>query len=162
MSSEEWQQIADWPLHEVSSLGRIRNAKGLRKLQIEKDGYVKVRLSEKGRSLTLRVQRLVCITFHGEPPFPKAEVRHRDHVRSNVVASNLHWGSAQDNVDDRAKAGNTAAGEKCALSKFTWEQVRELRRRVSQGEQQKQVALELGISQPNASAIVNNRTWVEV
>lgn len=160
VSSEVWKPIPFWDA-EVSSHGRVRSSKGLRKLQTEPDGYIKVRLAHNGNWQTFRVSRLVCVAFHGDPPFEGAQVRHKDHNRGNNREDNLHWGSAQDNVDDREKAGNTAKGERCALAKFTWDQVRELRQRVAAGERQKDVAQELGISQPNASAIVNNRTWVE-
>lgn len=162
MSSEleEWRPIESWG-HEVSSQGRIRNSRGLRRCQVEPDGYIKVRLVNAGKARTFRLARLVCEAFHGPPPFGGAQVRHRDNDRGNNREDNLHWGSPQDNVNDRTEAGKTAQGERCSLSKFTWEQVRELRRRVAAGEMQSLVADELGISRPNASAIINSRTWVE-
>lgn len=156
MSSEIWLPIKDWPNHQVSNLGRVKGSTKVLNLHLQ-DGYPKVTLVDGPRTKTFRVQRLVCEAFHGPAPFIGAEVLHKNHVRHDVSATNLYWGSHQANCDDRQRAGNTAKPG----AKLDWDKVREIRRLVAAGTRAKEVAQAFGISQPNCSAIINNRTWVE-
>lgn len=53
-----------------------------------------------GNYANLYVHQVVCLTFHGPPPFEGALVRHLDNDASNNAAENLAWGTAKDNADD--------------------------------------------------------------
>jgi hypothetical protein len=69
----------------------------------DRDGYELIQLSMGPRIRVRGVHRLVCIAFKGEPPFPKAQVRHRDNDPSNNREDNLSWGTHRDNMDDRIR-----------------------------------------------------------
>lgn len=47
----------------------------------------------------MKIHRLVCEAFHGEPPFPKAVVIHLDEDGTNNRAENLRWGTQKENLN---------------------------------------------------------------
>jgi hypothetical protein len=51
------------------------------------------------RGTTYKVHRLVAEAFHGPSPFDGAVVMHLDENASNNGASNLHWGTQQENLN---------------------------------------------------------------
>jgi len=106
--SEEWLPVEGATGFLVSSLGRV--------LQIEDAGhgwmgrfvqgvttaagYIQASVPRKGRPSTILLHRLVCQTFHGEPPEGKPCVAHYDGNKTNNSASNLRWVSFQENAED--------------------------------------------------------------
>ena len=50
-----------------------------------------------GKRKTHRVHRLVCMAFHGEPPFKGATVSHKDGNWKNNDKNNLEWLTMSDN-----------------------------------------------------------------
>lgn len=75
------------------------------------DGYHGVNLRDGyGRSRRTYVHILVAEAFIGKKPFQKAVVRHLDGVSSNNAASNLAWGTHQQNEDDKLPAIPGIAG----------------------------------------------------
>lgn len=158
---EIWKELPDWPNHWVSNLGNFKGPKGLRKLGQNKDGYPEVKASYKGKEKKFRVHRLVCETFHGPPPFEGAQALHKDHVRTNCREDNLYWGSAQQNMDDRALAGNSTGPKGAANpnSKLDVEKVQEIRLKYSQGITAYSLAKEYGVVISTINAVVQNLTW---
>lgn len=61
-----------------------------------------------------------------------------------------------------AKEQVALRGEQCASAKLTEDQVREIRRRVKNGERQKDIAKEYGLQQWSISDIVRRRNWKHV
>lgn len=57
--------------------------------------------------------------------------------------------------------GRDHAGEKNPASKLTWEKVRDIRRRVFNGETQRSVAKRYGVGHQNIGHIIKNKTWRE-
>ena len=53
-----------------------------------------------GSFADLYIHQVVCLAFHGAPPFAGALVRHLDGNCHNNHPDNLCWGTHQDNADD--------------------------------------------------------------
>jgi len=125
------------------------------------DGYKYVNLSENGRSRCRRVHALVLTAFHG-PPAVGQQCRHLNDIRADNRASNLRWGTAQENADDKTSRGRQARGETCARSRLKTEQAIEIRRRRAAGESGTALALEFGVAPSAVCAIHRGKTWKHV
>lgn len=114
--------------YQVSSLGRVRSAKGIKSPYRDKDGYPVVNLHREGKRRACPVHRLVCRAFHGEQPNPiHKEVAHLDGNRANARADNLMWvGKIQNHFHMRAH-GTHPAGEQHPRAKLTQKQVAAIR-----------------------------------
>lgn len=75
-------------------------------------GYLGVRLTVNGKRMTHPVHRLVAIAFLPKRPSAKHQIRHLDGNPLNNNASNLAWGTAKENAEDRELHGRTARGFK--------------------------------------------------
>lgn len=119
VAGEEWRVIAEFPVYSVSSHGRVMrsvagatNAKvGLLK-QNTIHGYKYVGLCENGRVYSRRVNRLVCIAFHGDPPSSKHHAAHDDNDRANNAKGNLRWATGSENMLDKHRHGTMPIGDK--------------------------------------------------
>ena len=107
---EVWKEIKDYPMYEISSLGRVRSycskSHGERRRvdipkilsnKIDRIGYSFIHLNnEKGRR-PLRIHRLVAEAFIPNPnSYP--EVNHIDENKQNNCISNLEWCTRLQNV----------------------------------------------------------------
>lgn len=118
--TEQWKTIPGFEQYEASSLGRIRRITATRnhpaghvlKPWKTPNGYVQVILYGDGKSLQTGVHRLICMAFHGVPPFTGAQAAHDDGNRQNNAASNLRWATGFDNCQDRRRHGSLAYGER--------------------------------------------------
>jgi hypothetical protein len=118
---EEWRLIARYPLHDVSSFGRIRRRDTGRILKASisygmtsankrkgrppiyhRHGYDMLhlrrpngpRVTRGGRTVLtdrVRVHCIVCETFHGPRPSPQHQAHHLDENQRNNRADNLQW-----------------------------------------------------------------------
>ena len=87
------------------------------------------------------------------------------HSCDNVLCikpSHLSLGTSQDNADDMISKGRSLTGEKNAAAKLTEDQVRDLRRRIKQGELATVVAREYGITSTTAYMIRDRKIWRHV
>lgn len=119
MNEERWLPVVGYEgLYEVSDHGRVRsvdryitNSNGIisnyksksLKPYTDKDGYLCVVLSHNSKLKGMKIHRLVLMSFAYRRGCDELETRHRDNNRSNNLLSNLHWGTHQDNADDRVK-----------------------------------------------------------
>jgi hypothetical protein len=124
-----------------------------------KSGHLLLQLCADGQVFREYVHRLVALTFHGPSPFPKAQVLHRDGDATNNHADNLYWGTQQQNMDDAVRHGTLRCGEEINTNKLSEKQVESIYRRLVSGEDGKQIAIELGVSQPAISAIKTKKNW---
>ncbi len=75
-----------------------------------KHGYIMIRPTLNGKRTAITVHRLVVSAFLPKKPSNKHQVRHLDGNKENNNVSNLAWGTAKDNANDREKHGKTSRG----------------------------------------------------
>ena len=105
--------------YEVTSDGRVfshANWRGLGRRELSQDlnadGYPSVRLTIAGKRTRLAVHRLVAMAYLPVRPSVKHQIRHLDGNKMNSSVSNLAWGTAKENADDRERHGRTSRGQK--------------------------------------------------
>ena len=76
----------------------------------DRHGYPSVRLTICGKRKTYKVHKLVIEKYIGEKPIEKHQVRHLDGDKQNNHFSNLVWGTAKENAEDRELHGKTSRG----------------------------------------------------
>lgn len=125
--TEEWRKVEGFE-YEVSNLGRVRRIPQPLKHQIGSNGYPMVHLMLNGAvGKRKTIHRLVCEAFHGPPPTPKSQVRHKDGDRVNNSSENLLWGTSLENHADRRRHGRIPAGQHHGNARLTDVQVQEIR-----------------------------------
>ena len=107
---EEWRTIKEFPLFEVSNLGRVRRIKTGRLLKARMDkgkgaGSYIVRICLENKQYYRSVAKLVAEAFIGEMPNPNSIVMYKDHDRSNFNIENLYWA-------ERSQAADTPESQK--------------------------------------------------
>lgn len=155
LPGEQWKPLQERPDYLVSNLGRVWGPRGLITPKVGERGYLRFSLPVDGHKLNKPVHREVCKAFHPDTYFPGAFALHKNHVKTDCHESNLYWGTCQNNVDDRQKAGRTS-------TKLTAEQVQEIRRRHAAGESQGSLGRAFGITQQYTGKLVKGITWKEV
>lgn len=104
--------VPGWPGYVATEAGEVLSKSGsaLSHTTHYRTGHMRIRLygplghlrgTKGGWYANFYVHQVICMAFHGSPPFDGAIVRHLDDDPTNNVASNLAWGSHQDNMDDR-------------------------------------------------------------
>ena len=91
---EEWRDIEGFNGYQVSNEGRIRSLKWgkerIRKVTINKYGYLEVSLCKDEKPTTKRIHRLVAEAFIPNPQ-NLPEVNHKDEDKTNNNVENLEW-----------------------------------------------------------------------
>lgn len=170
MENEIWKPVLGYEgVYEISSLGRLRtisrNGKAIepavRAMGFYASRYVQTILTKFGKTKTVNIHSMVCEAFHG--PRPAGEwARHLDGDRRNNRANNLAWGTSKENMADQYAHGTRIMGERCPSSRLTSEGVRKIRKMLTTGMSQTDIASASGISQATVSAIKTGRLWGHV
>lgn len=106
------------PGYEVTPDGLVysvaHNWRGYGRRELRQDlngnGYPSVRITIGGKRTRYAVHVLVAKHHLPPRPSPQHEVRHLDGNKMNPSASNLAWGTRQENADDREIHGRTSRG----------------------------------------------------
>lgn len=166
---EIWKPIPNFSGYEVSNLGNIKsylklgpgwdfNKKSqIRKTQIGTNGYLSLFLYSKDKEKKFfTVGSLVLLTFIGPCP-PKKEICHNDGDRLNNKLSNLRYDSRKNNHKDKKKHGTQKCGQDHYLSKYSDNDIKEMRYLYLKGTSQFKIAELFGTNQSYISLIVNNK-----
>ena len=113
-------------------------------------------LGRAGR-IVVGVHRLVAWTFIGPQP-PGIQVRHLDDNGMNNCVTNLAYGTAQDNSNDKYRNGNGQEGEAHSQAKLTYEKVAEIRS-YDPSVSHRTIANWYGVSDSTISLIRRNKIW---
>ena len=175
---ETWLPIPDFIGYEVSDMGNVRsfrpkNGKGnlqevprlLKNLSTVKKEYLRVGLLDSNQRLRhFPIHTLVLLAFIGERPSKKHQACHFDGNAKNNKLSNLSWGTAQQNADDRKRHGTQICGENVAISVLTVEQVKEIKAALPVWKKGfgKYFSNKFGVGHSAISAIKHNQTWKHV
>jgi hypothetical protein len=134
---ERWLPVPDHDgLYEVSNLGQVvsladrwgKTRRLILRPIVNNCGYGYVNLYRDGTFRHHKIHRLVAACFVPRSKPQHNVVRHLDGNPSNNEWWNLAWGTVQDNVDDRQRAGHTHSGEWHRCAKLTNVEVRAIRR----------------------------------
>ena len=149
---EIWKTIKEFEgLYEISNYGRIKslgrktcgtvNWKTLgidriRKKVLTKWGYEIIALNLNGKAISKAVHTLVLNAFNQKPESTeRLEANHKDGNKTNNRADNLEWVTSKENKKHAFDSGlcNHRRGEALYNSKFTTEQIIDIKTRLKQG-----------------------------
>lgn len=169
-SIEQWAPVVGYEgIYEVSTQGRVAsvstNWRGYGQRIMEQDvdryGYMKVRLTREGKRKKFSVHRLVCIAFLGAPG-DEEQVCHINGDATDNRLENLKWGTAKENAEDRNRHGMTAIGDRNAQSVLKVGDIPRIRRLAANGLSQCSIAKEFQVSDRTIRDILTGRTWKHV
>lgn len=125
-----------------------------------KGGYKTVTLSKDGKTTTLKLHRLVAEYFIPNPENKKT-VNHKDGDKSNNAKSNLEWSTQSENHTHAYQTGLRVStkGENHGRSKLTKDDVFEIRRLLSEGVKQTEIADKFKVRPMVISRIHRRETW---
>lgn len=96
LENEIWKVIPDYPEHQISNFGRIKNKYNyLIKGSPCRNGYIQVELKTGEKRM---VHRLVLSTFNPIENQEKLTVDHLNGIRNDNRLENLQWSSREDNI----------------------------------------------------------------
>jgi len=156
----EWREIPGYDgEYEISSTGFVRSsARTVNKIilhpGIDSHGYSQVQL--RGRNMKL-VHRLVAEVFIPNPE-NKPEVNHIDGDSQNNHAENLEWVTGSENCLHSTRILGKVRG----FVKLTVADVREIKRRLADGERKKDIAGRFDMAESTVSNIASGRRWANV
>jgi hypothetical protein len=114
------------------------------------------------RGKYLRVTRVLLEDKIGRPLAPDEFALHSCSNPPCCNPAHLFAGDHQRNMDQRRAEGNYANGERHHGAKITEAIVRDVRRRVANGEKKLPIARELGIAHSTVRRIVSRQIWAHV
>lgn len=167
---EIWKTFPEYPSIEVSNLGRVRTKdrivissngrkyhyKGrVLKQHCDRDGYMILSPSIKGKQVTFKVHRIVAICFIPNP-YGYPEVNHLDGNPANNTESNLEWCTHEYNIAYREKCGLSAKEAAEVLRKPVFAVNLETSE-VFLFKSKHEAARQLGISRGNIYSVINGK-----
>jgi len=164
---EVWMPVPDYEgLYEVSNLGRVRSHKGSKPTIMKggrgtcKMGYLRVTLRDAATVASARyIHILVLEAFVGPRPHGMLGL-HDDGNVDNCRLSNLSWGTAAQNAQDRIRHGRVFTGSRNPNGRLTFEQIRAIRANYFSGRaKQTTLARQFGVSQAHISRIILKKSW---
>lgn len=122
MTVEHWKPIPGFPDYAASDQGRIRREVpdyrgrvGHILKQSMPGRYAFVTLYIDGEPVNVSVHRVICHTFHGDPPSASHHAAHDNGDRKNNRANNLAWKTPAENEADKIRHGTSRKGLSSAV-----------------------------------------------
>ncbi len=138
--------------YKVSNYGHIINAKTKIPLKqnnmYKKSGkngtdYKSVSIKKIGSKI--RVHRIVCETFHGQPAPEQTQVNHIDEHKNNNASSNLQWVTPSENIKSYYKNNKRFY--------FSSDDITQVKRLLNKGMTNDKIGQVIGMSDSNISSI---------
>lgn len=124
--------------------------------------YHKFRAFDGGSARTVYVHHAVAAAFLGPRP-DGAQIRHLDGNTSNNAASNLAYGSAKQNAEDKIAHGTHRAGGQCHQAKLSEPLVRAVRVFAKDPRMSNSYLAGLyGVAPQTMDRVVSRHTWRHV
>lgn len=166
---EHWKETADYRAYEVSSWGRVRTYRWrgsrpgdpprLMALKRGRRGHLRVGLIDAtGKQRMVYVHLLMMRAFNPKPA-DGLECRHVDGNKDNNHASNLKWGSRNENARDKILHGTSNTGERSWTAKLTEADIPVIRRRLAAGESSGEIARDYPVSARMICHIRRREAW---
>jgi len=153
-TEEIWRAVPENPKYQVSNLGRVKGQ------YVEflnpgrcSGGHLSVVI---GKGNSRLVHHLVLEAFVGPKP-EGLECRHLNGVHTDNRLENLAWGTRGDNIRDDKWHGKLRDGYRLRL-----EDVRDIKRRLAQGETQRSVAERYKVAPTTINAIARGVNHTDV
>ena len=154
--------------YEVSNTGKVRSltrkvpcrngvrvVKGRVLKTVKTDGYPKVSLSGKGRT----VHRLVAEVFVHRGRKDQTMVNHIDNDRANNVYTNLEWVTNKENIQHGVRQRRNAYGERQGGSILTEEQVKSIPKLRESGLTLKEIGKMFGCDLTTVHYAATGKSW---
>ena len=156
-----WKTIQAEPEYEVSNAGDVRNRKTshVKSIRLDKYGYKRVTLYPSGK--TYSIHRLVAIAFIDNPNNLKT-VNHVNGNKLDNSVNNLEWLSFSDNSKHAHKTGLievSVNGTKNPMSKFTEEDIKEIRLLSSLGNSTSEIANQLSFPYERVRRLLKGESY---
>jgi len=153
---EIWKEIEGHPGYWVSNTGKVKSLKYRKerflKPHTSKFGYLAFVISTQGKRYRLTVHKLLAKTFIPNPNNLDT-VNHIDGNKANNNLGNLEWATHSEN-HRHAVANNLFGG-----AKLTTEQVLEISKKISKGENYNTLAQKYNVSKRTISHIKAKTSW---
>jgi len=170
---ETWKRIVGFSSYEISDMGRIKTynwkntgREAIIRPALDGSGYLRTMLKpDSGKIKTVKVHRLVLMTFIGAPK-DEYVCNHKNGIRSDNRLCNLEWVTISENAKHSFRIGlSSNKGEKNPAAIITPEKVIEIRKNYQYGKNcksgttKKELAEKYGVSFTIIKNIVSHRTW---
>lgn len=160
---EVWKNITNVvKCYEISNLGRLRSLqKGyegrILKFSKDKKGYLVCRLEINGKKKTVKIHRLVAISFVPNPEH-KPQVNHKDGDKTNNNCTNLEWVTNEENIRHAVENGlrGTRYGNECNRSKIDEKHVMKI---FESALSIPELAKLYGVTNTSIRCIKNGKSW---
>ena len=133
--------------------------KKLMKQSVTDSGYKSVCFKRHGKNVGKLVHRLVAMAFvvgYKEG----LQVNHKDGVKVNNTYTNLEWVTAKENSEHSRRTGLYCnSGAKHSMHKLTEDQVKGIKKMISNGEKQCHIARLAGVNKTCIGKIARGETW---
>lgn len=128
------------------------------KKTINNYGYDRVSLTDlDGKTKGITVHKIVTTSFIGERPIGM-QVRHLDGNKTNNKLSNLCYGTALENANDRLIHGRTCIGEQIGSSKLSKHDVLYIKSNFKKRGDMVKMAKKFNVSCANIYMIINGKS----
>jgi hypothetical protein len=113
---EIWKSVFDYENYEVSNFGNFRKGNKIIKGCKDKNGYLISTFRKNGVKKTVKLHRLVLLTFIPNPE-NKPQVNHINGIKDDNRLENLEWCTNSENQRHAVRTGLKTGikGEKCSF-----------------------------------------------